>query len=114
MKQRNFNLMLLDALASSGALFLAFLIRFDFSIPENFLGIFYKWMPWFIAIQVVVFVFAGLYARMWRYTSLFDLYAIMSSVTTASALSLIYVFYGICKFLNILLLQKVCLFFKQD
>ena len=92
MKQRNFNLMLLDALASSAALFLAFLIRFDFSIPENFLGIFYKWMPWFIAIQVVVFVFAGLYARMWRYTSLFDLYAIMYSVTTASALSLIYVF----------------------
>ena len=92
MKQRNFNLMLLDALASSGALLLAFLIRFDFSIPENFLGIFYKWMPWFIGIQVVVFVLAGLYARMWRYTSLFDLYAIMYSVTTASALSLIYVF----------------------
>ena len=92
MKQRNLNLMLLDALASSVALFLAFLIRFDFSIPENFLGIFYEWMPWFIAIQLFVFVFAGLYARMWRYTSLFDLYAIMYSVTTASALSLIYVF----------------------
>ena len=84
--------MMLDAIASSIALFSAFLIRFDFSIPDNFFGLFYQWMPWFIILQIFVFYFAGLYARMWRYTSLFDLYAIMYSVTTASALSLIYVF----------------------
>ena len=42
--------------------------------------------------QIIVFYFAGLYARIWRYTSLFDLYAILFSVTSASAISVIFVF----------------------
>ena len=88
--------MLLDALASSAALFLAFLIRFEFSIPENFLSLFFSWIPWFILVQCFVFYFSDLYARIWRYTSLFDLYAIVSAVTTASAASviLIFIFFG--------------------
>ena len=85
-------LMLLDALASVTVLYLAFLIRFDFYIPPNFLKLFFNWLPWFLFIQISIFYFAGLYARMWRYTSLFDLYAILSSVTTVSAVSVISVF----------------------
>ena len=92
MKNRNLKLMLLDATASSMALFFAFLIRFEFSIPENFISLFYSWIPWFMLVQSFVFYFTGLYARIWRYTSLFDLYAIVSAVTTASAASVIYVF----------------------
>ena len=42
-------------------------------------------------LQISVFYFAGLYARMWRYTSLFDLYAMLSSVTLVSAISVIFV-----------------------
>ena len=85
-------LIAIDALASAATLYLVFLIRFDFSIPENFLNIFYEWAPWFVLIQISVFYFADLYARIWRYTSLFDLYAIISSVTVVSAISVIYVF----------------------
>jgi len=84
--------MLLDALASSAALFLAFLIRFEFSIPEYFLNLLFSWIPWFIFVQCFVFYFSDLYARIWRYTSLFDLYAILSAVTTASAASVIFIF----------------------
>ena len=40
-----------------------FLIRFDFSIPENFLNIFYEWAPWFVLIQISVFYFADLYKQ---------------------------------------------------
>ena len=92
MKNRDLKLMLLDATASSMALFLAFLIRFEFSIPENFMNLFYSWIPMFMLVQSFVFYSTGLYARIWRYTSLFDLYAILSAVTTASAASVIYVF----------------------
>ena len=91
MKNRNLKLMLFDAAASVTSLYLAFLIRFDFSIPENFLDLFLNWMPLFMLLQLIVFYFAGLYARIWRYTSLFDLYAIMNSVTAVSAISLIFI-----------------------
>ncbi len=92
MKKRNINLMILDAIASVLALYLSFLIRFDFQISTSFLDIFFSWVPWFVLIQISVFYIADLYARMWRYTSLFDLYAILSSVTVVTLLSVIYIF----------------------
>ncbi len=92
MNNRNMKLMLLDALASITTLYLAFLIRFDFSIPTIFLEVFFNWAPWFVILQISIFYFADLYARIWRYTSLFDLYAILSSITTVSAVSIIFVF----------------------
>ena len=91
MTNRNFKLMLLDAVASIAALYLAFLIRFDFSIPKSLLPLFYDWVPWFIIFQISGFYFADLYARIWRYTSLFDLYAILSSVFAVCAASVMYV-----------------------
>lgn len=92
MNNRNLKLIALDALASISTLYIAFLIRFDFSIPYNFLLVFFDWVPWFMLLQITVFYFADLYARIWRYTSLFDLYAILSSVTIVSSLSVIFVF----------------------
>ena len=91
MNNRNIKLMFLDALASTAALYLAFLIRFDFSIPEIFLERFLEWVIWFVVFQLTIFYFSGLYARIWRYTSLFDLYAILLSVTLGSVISVIFV-----------------------
>jgi len=84
-------LMLLDALASIVTLYLAFLLRFDFSLPEIYLERFYDWVLWFVAFQISIFYYAGLYARMWRYTSLFDLYAILISVTLVAGISVLFV-----------------------
>ena len=92
MNKRNLNLMFLDAVAVTVSLYLSFLIRFDFTIPGNFLKYFYEWLPWFVIFQVCLFNFSGLYARIWRYTSLFDLYAIIASVTTVFAISGFFVF----------------------
>ena len=91
MSNRNIKLILLDLVVSLGSLYLAFLIRFEFNIPDHHIGTFYNWLPWFSVTQILVFHFSGLYARIWRYTSLFDLYAIISSVITACAISVIYV-----------------------
>ena len=92
MNNKNMKLMLLDAIASITTLYFAFLIRFDFYLPDDFRFIFFNWAPWFALLQIIVFYFAGLYARIWRYTSLFDLYAILFSVSSASAISVIFVF----------------------
>ena len=92
MKSKTLKLMFVDAIASAVVLCFAFLIRFDFIIPQNFLVLLYNWLPWFIIIQITIFYFSGLYARIWRFTSLFDLYAILSSVTIVCAISVIFVF----------------------
>ena len=92
MNKRNIKLILLDASSAMASLYFAFLIRFDFYIPENFLAIFFGWAPWFMLLQISIFYLSDLYARIWRYTSLFDLYAILKSVTTVCAVSVISVF----------------------
>ena len=89
MNNRNLKLILIDALSAGVGLYASFLLRFEFSIPSDFLQILVKWLPWFILSQVLVFYLSGLYARIWRYTSLFDLYAIGWAVTTSSGLSFI-------------------------
>ena len=91
MTNNSIRLSILDILACIGALYLSFLIRFEFNIPTEFFNIFKSWIPWFSLIQVFVFFLSGLYARLWRYTSLFDLYAIVSSVLTSAGLSIIIV-----------------------
>ncbi len=91
MNKRNMNLIVLDGLASLASLYLAFLIRFDFSIPKSFISLFYNWSPFFILSQISVFHFSDLYARIWRYTSLFDLYAIMRSVAIATFISVTFI-----------------------
>ena len=90
MSNKNLKLIITDSLVCVAAIYLAFILRFEFSIPKEFLGVFYKWVP-FLYFQVGVFYFSGLYARIWRYTSLFDLYAILSAVLTAGCFSIIYV-----------------------
>ena len=92
MNNRNIRLMLLDAVAAMAMLYLAFLIRFEFVIPKQILDTFFLWIPWFVIIQITVFYFSDLYARIWRYTSLFDLYAIIRAVTIVSAISVIFTF----------------------
>lgn len=92
MKNRSIRLMFLDSLTAGLTLYVAFLIRFDFAVPQNQMAIFFSWVPWFIFFQISVFYFSDLYARLWRYTSLFDFYAIISAVSIVCAISVIFVF----------------------
>ena len=84
---RYFLLIFIDALATVFALYASFLLRFDFSFPSEYKDIFFQWVPIFALSQALVFYFSGLYARLWRYTSLFDLYAILSAIITSFGLS---------------------------
>ena len=91
MNKKSLALLLLDALLSSLILYLSFLIRFDFSIPPLFVNTYIFWVPWFILFQVIVFHLSNSHARIWRFTSLFDLYSILRAVTIISVLSSIFV-----------------------
>ena len=93
MKNRLLKLISLDVLASAFSLYIAFILRFEFSIPQQFIGILVQWLPLFILAQIVVFNVSGLYARIWRYTSLFDLLAIIRTVAVSCAASFIIVLF---------------------
>ena len=67
---RYFLLIFIDALATVFALYASFLLRFDFSFPSEYIDISFQWVPIFSISQALVFYFSGLYARLWRYTSL--------------------------------------------
>jgi FlaA1/EpsC-like NDP-sugar epimerase len=92
MNSKNNILIFLDALASFSALYLSFLIRLDFDISDKFFNIFLFWSAPFITIHIIIFLFSDLYARIWRYTSLFDLYAIIKSVFLSFLFSVVFVF----------------------
>ncbi len=92
MQNRNLRLVFADTVLSGLALYISFLLRFEFNIPDFFFNIFLSWLPWFAILQIIVFHFMRMYDRIWRYTSLFDLYAIVTAVGVSSGISLICVF----------------------
>ena len=93
MINRNLFLIIVDFFTAAVCLIFSFFLRFEFSIPQEFLAILYSWVIWFSVIQVAVFYFSDLYARIWRYTSLFDLYAIITSVAISCTTSFLLIFF---------------------
>ncbi|MDC0335783.1 polysaccharide biosynthesis protein [Pseudodesulfovibrio sp.] len=70
------------------ALLMAYLFRFDFAIPSQYLGQFKGLLKYVLVFKSVLFVFFGLYRGMWRYTSLDDYWKLLQ-VTAFQSLILI-------------------------
>ena len=77
-----------DALLISLSLFLAFFIRFEFSVPPQYNRLFCDALFYFIGIKLFFFLVFSAYRGMWRYTSLRDL----SKVVLASLVSSLVLF----------------------
>ena len=96
MEKQKFNvnlyLFLTDVFLVFASLIVAFGLRFDFSIPKQFMDILFSWIVPFIVGHSITFYLSGMYDRIWRYTSLFDLYAIFRSVFFSFCISYAYVF----------------------
>ncbi|MDX1915680.1 MAG: nucleoside-diphosphate sugar epimerase/dehydratase [Methylophilus sp.] len=73
-----------DILASALAWWLAFLMRFNFELPPNFMGAFLKFLPLVILIQAAAFITFGLYRGIWRFASLPDLQRIIKAVALSA------------------------------
>ena len=83
--RRNFFLMLgLDAFLLAAAWYMAHLVRFDFSVPPEWLHTCLRTLPLVLGVKVLVFFFLDLYRGMWRYTSTADLLNIIKAATVSS------------------------------
>lgn len=80
-----------DVAASAVAWAAAFWLRFNLGVPSHYLNIMLHTVPIVVAVQTLIFWFAGLYRGIWRYASLHDLRLIVIAVG-ASALAIPSVF----------------------
>ncbi len=78
--------MLHDLAAAAFAWSFAYLLRFNFDPPPNFMDEMLRTMVWVAPLQGVVFWRFGLYRGLWRYVSVADLRRIFLAVLTAAAL----------------------------
>ena len=64
----------------------AFLLRFDGDVPAFGDEAFWQMLPWLVAVRAFVFVPFRLYEGVWRYTSLYDLQALVGGIGVSSGL----------------------------
>jgi len=64
--------------------YFSYLLRFNFSIPEDNFNAFQRILPLIIVIKILIFYVSDLYQGMWRYTSLADLVNISKACSFAS------------------------------
>jgi FlaA1/EpsC-like NDP-sugar epimerase len=82
-----------DTLLISLSLCLAFLLRFDFTIPPEQLGLFWECLLVVLIVKPLVFGVTGFYNSLWRYASVQDAVEIFKGVTLSSVLSVSAVFF---------------------
>jgi FlaA1/EpsC-like NDP-sugar epimerase len=89
-----------DVLLSIVSYWFAFLLRFNFSIPEVFYQKMLVSMPILVAIRLFSLFLFGLYSGMWRYASISDLARILKAIALGSVLFVAYItfFYGLVDF----------------
>ena len=83
---RTFLALLHDIAAASVAWLSAYLLRFNFDIPEEFSVSMLQSLNWVVTLQASVFIGFGLYRGVWRFASVSDLQRIFLAVASATAL----------------------------
>jgi FlaA1/EpsC-like NDP-sugar epimerase len=92
LKKRNLFFMLVgESILFASALFLSYLLRFEFNIPDSFYSQLLALLPVAVALKLAFFWMTGLYRGMWRYTGLSDLWKIGRAVFMAEAALILYV-----------------------
>ncbi len=82
-----------DIMLISLALCLAFLLRFDFTFPQQQLELFWECLLVVMIVKPLVFVVTGFYNSLWRYASVQDAVEILKGVTLSSVLAVSAVFF---------------------
>ena len=83
-----FIIILVDAVLITISITSAYLVRFEFSIPDEFVRSLSHSIPILLCIKLTTFYFFNIYSGMWRYTSIRDL---MNVIKASSIGSLLYV-----------------------
>lgn len=80
-----------DLVAASLAWILAFLLRFNFDVPPEFVDSAVRSMLWVLPLFGGLFFSFGLYRGLWRFASLSDLQHIFAAVLTGAVLTVVLV-----------------------
>lgn len=76
--------MMHDVIVASAVWYFAFLLRFNFAIPPNFIDTIWTTLPAVLMIEFACFVLFGLYRGMWRFASIPDLKRIIRAVALSA------------------------------
>ena len=95
LQNKIFIVVMVDALLITVSLYLAYLTRFDFSIPAKFISGFQAIIVLVITIKLACCYFFDLYRGMWRYTSISDL---LNVIKAACVSTLIISFFILLKY----------------
>ena len=79
-------ILVIDALLLSAAWSSAWLLRFNFEIPAEGMGLLIRGLPLVVVIKIIIFSFFSLYQGMWRYTGIGDLFNVIKSTSVSSVL----------------------------
>ncbi len=83
---RTFLALLHDIVAAIIAWISAYLLRFNFAIPEEFVTSMLQSLCWVVSLQAFIFIVFGLYRGVWRFASVSDLKRIFLAIAAATAL----------------------------
>jgi len=76
----------LDFIVLCGSFFFAYLLRFDFSLPEYYLENALNQLPFVVLVQFVTFFLVGGYSIIWRYISLQDIKIFLKAAFISGAI----------------------------
>lgn len=82
--QRSFLVFAHDVVVAALGWGLAYLLRFNFSLQDEFLQQIWRTMPWVVLVQALIFWRFGLYRGIWRFASIPDLKRILIAVGLSS------------------------------
>lgn len=82
--------LVLFAVAQAGA----FLLRFEFEVPEEYVSAGLFWLAVSMVIRIGVFAWFGMFAGMWRYTGAKDLAALAKSATLSTLIFAVFLVLG--------------------
>jgi FlaA1/EpsC-like NDP-sugar epimerase len=89
---RTFLALLHDVAVAAVAWIVAYLLRFNFSIPAEHMQHMWQAVLWVAPLQGAVFIAYGLYRGMWRFASVPDLRRILFAVGSAAVLAAAFLF----------------------
>ena len=84
---------LFDIILVGAALYLSFLLRFDFRVPADQHELFISYLLVVIILKPIIFISIGFYRSLWRYASLQDAIELLKGVVIASLAAMFAVLY---------------------
>jgi FlaA1/EpsC-like NDP-sugar epimerase len=92
---KNFLVVLItDILLLTISIYAAYLIRFDFGIPQTYMSLFKRTIIFILIFKIIIFYLFDLYRGMWRYTSISDLLNIIKASSLSSLIVVSFILFG--------------------